>query len=90
MGLAETIRNDFKNSFMANFGEVFDVVRNGQVSHTVEALVESNKLLKLYLDADVVAGDVLKGQLSHKTFSVKSIEFEVVEKERICMTAICS
>lgn len=90
MGLAEVMRQDFKNVFMAEAGEAFDVVRNGQVSHTVDALPEGNKVLKLYLDADVVVGDVLKGQLSNKKFTIKSIEFEVVERERICMTAICS
>ena len=90
MGLAEVMRQDFKNVFMPVEGQIFDVVRNGQVSHNVEAAVPNAKTLNLFIDADVIPGDVLKSQLSGKTFTIKTIEFEVFEKERIWMIAICS
>ena len=88
MGMAEQVRNDFKNVFMADLGQPFVVTRNGVASHEVEAIAES-KNLQLYHDADVKEGDILTGKLSNKVFTVAKIEYEVWERERTSMIARC-
>lgn len=86
MGLVESIRDEFKNDFVATYGEIFDVIRDGKTSHQLDGIVENNQLIRLYHDADIQENDILKCRMADNTFIVQQIEPEMIEDE--CVTQV--
>lgn len=82
---------DYQNLFLsAESVEEFDVIRNGSPSHSIEASRSSNKTLNLFLDTDIEVGDILVCKNSQRKFEVKKLELKMIDREKICITVVCT
>lgn len=86
---ANSVKSDFENIFLANEGESFTILREGNVISTELGIV-NGKLIQMRVASPVLSGDILRSDVSCKSFKVVKITFETIGSIRTCMEVHCS